>query len=153
MSWIKIWQAYWNTKIIVKRFRSVIFDSRTTLTGGGINTSINTITFLKEHSFVDGQEIVYDNQNSSSVSIASTTLFDGASYFASVLNNKTIRLYNTFEDQRTSTNPINIIDGGSGIQKFRSNDVDVELGMDHKEYSHTTKLSKENIASLSEDFS
>ncbi|MDC3120979.1 DUF3501 family protein [Candidatus Pelagibacter sp.] len=39
------------------------------------------------------------------------------------------------------------------IQKFKSNDVDVELGMDHKEYSHTTKLSKENIASLSGDFS
>ena len=39
------------------------------------------------------------------------------------------------------------------IEKFKSNDVDIELGMDHKEYSHTTKLSKENIASLSEDFS
>ncbi len=39
------------------------------------------------------------------------------------------------------------------IQKFKSSDVNVELGMEHKEYSHTTKLSKENIASLSEDFS
>ena len=39
------------------------------------------------------------------------------------------------------------------IQKFKSNDVNIELGMDHKEYSHTTKLSKENIASLSADFS
>ena len=39
------------------------------------------------------------------------------------------------------------------IQKFKSNDVNIELGMDHKEYSHTTKLSKENVASLSEDFS
>ena len=38
------------------------------------------------------------------------------------------------------------------IQKFKLNDVDVELGMDHKEYSHTTKLNEENIASLSEDF-
>ena len=38
------------------------------------------------------------------------------------------------------------------IQKFKSNDVNIELVMDHKEYSHTTKLSKENIASLSEDF-
>ena len=38
------------------------------------------------------------------------------------------------------------------IQKFKSNDVNIELGMDHKEYSHTTKLSKENIASLSADF-
>ena len=27
------------------------------------------------------------------------------------------------------------------IQKFKSNEIDVELGMDHKEYSHTTKLS------------
>ena len=39
------------------------------------------------------------------------------------------------------------------IHKFKSNEIDVELGMDHKEYSHTTKLSKENIASLSADFS
>ena len=39
------------------------------------------------------------------------------------------------------------------IQKFKSNDVNIELGMDHKEYSHTTKLSKDNIASLSADFS
>ena len=38
------------------------------------------------------------------------------------------------------------------IQKFTSSDVNIELGMDHKEYSHTTKLSKENIASLSKDF-
>ena len=38
------------------------------------------------------------------------------------------------------------------IQKFKSNVIDVELGMDHEEYSHTTKLSKENITSLSEDF-
>ena len=39
------------------------------------------------------------------------------------------------------------------IQKFKSKESDVELGMNHKEYSHTTKLSKENIASLSADFS
>ena len=38
------------------------------------------------------------------------------------------------------------------IQKFKSSNVDIELGIDHKEYSHTTKLSKDNIASLSGDF-
>ena len=38
------------------------------------------------------------------------------------------------------------------IQKFKSKESDVELGMDHKEYSHTTKLTQENIASLSADF-
>ena len=39
------------------------------------------------------------------------------------------------------------------IQKFKSNSADVEIGMSHKEYSHTTKLSTANLTSLSEDFS
>ena len=39
------------------------------------------------------------------------------------------------------------------IQKFKSNGVEVEIGMDHKEYSHTTKLSVANLSSLLADFS
>ncbi|WP_072091033.1 DUF3501 family protein [Candidatus Pelagibacter communis] len=39
------------------------------------------------------------------------------------------------------------------IEKFQSNSSEIELGIDHKEYSHSTKLSTENIASLSTDFS
>ena len=39
------------------------------------------------------------------------------------------------------------------VKTFKSKEIDIELGIDHKEYSHTTKLTKENIASLSEDFS
>ena len=39
------------------------------------------------------------------------------------------------------------------IDKFYSNDSSVELGIDHKEYSHSTKLTEENIKSLSADFS
>ena len=38
------------------------------------------------------------------------------------------------------------------IEKFQSNSSEIELGIDHKEYSHSTKLSKENISSLSADF-
>jgi hypothetical protein len=38
------------------------------------------------------------------------------------------------------------------IHKFKSKNIDIELGIDHKEYSHTTKLSLENINSLSADF-
>ena len=38
------------------------------------------------------------------------------------------------------------------IEKFQSNSSEIELSIDHKEYSHSTKLSKENIASLSADF-
>ncbi len=39
------------------------------------------------------------------------------------------------------------------IEKFQSNSSEIQLSIDHKEYSHSTKLSKENIASLSTDFS
>jgi len=39
------------------------------------------------------------------------------------------------------------------IEKFKSHNSEVELGINHKEYSHTTKLSEENISSLSADFS
>ena len=39
------------------------------------------------------------------------------------------------------------------ISKFKGNNVSIELGIDHKEYSHTTKLSVENKKSLSADFS
>ena len=39
------------------------------------------------------------------------------------------------------------------IQKFKSDGVDVEIGIDHKEYSHMTKLSSANLSSLLADFS
>jgi len=32
------------------------------------------------------------------------------------------------------------------IEKFQSNSSEIELGIDHKEYSHSTKLTKENIS-------
>ena len=39
------------------------------------------------------------------------------------------------------------------IQKFKSEGVEVEIGMNHREYSHTTKLTLANLSSLSADFS
>ena len=39
------------------------------------------------------------------------------------------------------------------IQKFKFDGAEVEIGIDHKEYSHTTKLSSANLSSLSADFS
>ena len=39
------------------------------------------------------------------------------------------------------------------IEKFKSNSSEIELGIDHNEYSHSTKLSEENKSSLSADFS
>ena len=38
------------------------------------------------------------------------------------------------------------------ISKFKGNNVSIELGIDHKEYSHSTKLSESTIEALSSDF-
>ena len=38
------------------------------------------------------------------------------------------------------------------ISKFKSGEASIELGIDHKEYAHTTKLTVDNIKSLSADF-
>jgi len=37
------------------------------------------------------------------------------------------------------------------INKFKLGDMNIELGIDHKEYAHTTKLTEENIKSLAAD--
>ena len=38
------------------------------------------------------------------------------------------------------------------IKKFKSNSLLIEIGIDHKEYSHSTKLNDVTVKSLSADF-
>ena len=38
------------------------------------------------------------------------------------------------------------------IDKFKSGSLSIELGIEHKEYAHSTKLTEENIKSLTADF-
>ena len=38
------------------------------------------------------------------------------------------------------------------IAKFKSGNINIELGIDHNEYAHTTKLTEANVKSLSIDF-
>ena len=38
------------------------------------------------------------------------------------------------------------------ITKFKTNNTSVEIGIEHKEYSHSTKFSEKNIKALSSDF-
>ena len=39
------------------------------------------------------------------------------------------------------------------VKKFKSNETLIELGIDHSEYSHLTKLNDLTVKSLSNDFS
>ena len=38
------------------------------------------------------------------------------------------------------------------IEKFKSGNSSIEIGINHNEYSHATKLTKDNVSSLSADF-
>ena len=38
------------------------------------------------------------------------------------------------------------------ISKFNPDNLNIELGVDHNEYAHTTRLTADNIKSLSADF-
>ena len=58
----------------------------------------------------------------------------------------------TAEGKASSVHFIHFNFSNDQIKKFKSNNSKIELCIDHKEYSHSTKLSKQNIASLSADF-
>jgi hypothetical protein len=109
---------------LAKRFRNIFFDARTTVSGGGINTVRETLTFLSDHSFDDGQEIIYNNQGNVSLGIgtlesSTETLINNGSYFVEVLNNRAIKLFNTKSDSLSGINTVGFTTSNkSGIHKF-----------------------------------
>ena len=56
------------------------------------------------------------------------------------------------EGKATSVQFIHFEFDQNQISKFKGNNVSIELGIDHKEYSHSTKLSESTIKALSSDF-
>ena len=56
------------------------------------------------------------------------------------------------EGKASSVQFVHFILNDDQIKKFKDNNIKVEIGIDHKEYLHTTKLSKDNKKSLAKDF-
>jgi hypothetical protein len=56
------------------------------------------------------------------------------------------------EGKASSVQFIHLKFNDNQISKIKSGNVSIELGIDHKEYAHTTKLTQDNIQSLSVDF-
>jgi len=107
--------------VLAKRIRDVFFDSREFTNGGGVSTSTNQITFLTDHNFINGEEVIYNSLGKDSISIGafgSNNLENNASYFVQVDNNKTIKLYNSIDDQITQSNPVGFYSGSNGNHKF-----------------------------------
>ena len=119
--------------VISKYQREVLFDARGISNGGGIDVDLETITFLSEHNFINGQEIIYDSNQNSPLGISSyqvsnlssgRTLINNTRYFASIVNSSTIQLYQSFNDYLSGINTVGITTvGNSGIHKFKTLEV------------------------------
>ena len=112
-----------------KRYRDVSFSGVDISSGGGIDSSNETITFLSNHNFVDGQKIVYDKNGNSEIGIGTygasntdqgRTLKNGSVYYTKVVNNKTIRLFENDTDYYSGINTVGFTTiANQGIHKFR----------------------------------
>ena len=58
----------------------------------------------------------------------------------------------TAEGKASSVQFIHFKFNDDQISKIKLGNISIELGIDHKEYAHTTKLTEDNIKSLSADF-
>jgi hypothetical protein len=112
--------------------REVPFNARPLNDGGGIDEDDDTITFLTDHNFYNGQKIYYisDNINNPKIGISTfgganqtdgTYLENNTSYYAKVVNSSTIRIHPSLSDYRAGINTVGLsTEGNFGIHKFRT---------------------------------
>jgi len=81
-----------------------------------VNSSDNTITFLENLLFENGEEIIYDSNTNDDV----PGLVNGSSYFIGFVTSTKLKVYNTQQDALNSTNVIDITGTGSGFHYFSS---------------------------------
>ena len=117
--------------IFGSRFREVSFDSRSLGLGGGVDITDETITFIKDHNFITGQPIIYNNNGNDSISIGNAgdptntitgTLGSGDQYFARYVNPSTIKVHNTESDALAGINTIGFSTAttSAGVHHFRT---------------------------------
>jgi len=84
--------------------------------GDGIGVDPTTITFVENHNFDNGEEVIYDSNGNSDI----FPLKDKSSYFVGIVNSKTINLYNTYSDAINQQNNINFVGISSGFHRFKT---------------------------------
>ena len=89
----------------------------------GINTVSETITFIGDHNFADGEPVIYDSNSREPINIVgvgTNKLTNGAVYYVGKDNDTTIRLFETFESYQAGTPKINFKENtGLGNQVFK----------------------------------
>ena len=116
--------------VVEQSFLSASFDARLLTFGGGIGESAETITFLGDHNFADGEEVVYRTNGNAALGIGTFAgsdadqnrfLVENTRYIAEFVNAQTIRLYFSENDFRAGINTIGFTTtSNSGIHRFRT---------------------------------
>jgi len=107
--------------VLKTRVREVFFDGRTTTNSGGINTTTGQLTFLTDHNFLDGEEVIYNSNGNLGigVGVGNSTLVSDSPYYVRATSNRTVRLYQSFTDYSLGINTVGFnTDNTSGIHKF-----------------------------------
>ena len=81
-----------------------------------VNLITNTITFSESHKFRDGEEVIYNKENNTSVG----NLVSSSVYYVSVINSNTIKLHASNINALEKIEEIDISSYGEGIHSLRS---------------------------------
>ena len=116
--------------IIQKRRREIEFDARQSTNSGGIDITLDTLSFLTDHKLFNGEPIVYNSNGNFEIGIGSfnasnvdqgKTLQDGAIYYPQIVNSTTIKLYNSLLNYSSGINTIGFTTTNTaGIHKFET---------------------------------
>jgi len=119
--------------IVRKRFRELNFDSRDTFFAGGVSIENETITFTDNHNLETGETVYYSSNGNPEMGIgpaydttntATGTLSNGAPYVIRKVNEKTVTLYNKYDDAigiaGINTIGFSTSTKASGTHKFRT---------------------------------
>jgi hypothetical protein len=84
--------------------------------GRGVNPTTDVITFLSNHNFDEGEEVIYNSNFNANV----VPLVSNSSYFVDPISDTQIKLHNTKQESLTKSNPINLIGISSGFHSFKT---------------------------------
>lgn len=114
-------------------FREVGFNAKYDFDNGGVSAFSDSIRFIDNHGFGDGEAIVYNPQGNASIPITGfgqtvitgNFLETGGVYFSEVISPTEIRLYETEGNYNSGINTVGFSTGGKngGIQNFRLRDA------------------------------
>jgi hypothetical protein len=101
--------------VIEKRSRTIYFDGRITTNYGGIDITNDTITFKTIHNFKNGEEIIYHKNGNPAIGIGTylgsntntgNYLQEQKSYFAKIINSRTVQLYPSLLEYNSGINTV-----------------------------------------------